>query len=197
MNTNAGAAGTTTAVDAPPVLVPLAHAHAPGPVPVLVLVRSPDHGPLRDTRAHARVPIHTTGCVLAPAPAHVHGKEKGTMNTLVRVARPADATGMHVSVSVPVFLPVLVVLVVIISTMVVCPVLEGDVVVLRLSDTRHVNFRLILRVNGQDENVNTMCIASGRRLLVARSAAAAAVAVAVAVLCLDNLSLSTSGRVFC
>jgi hypothetical protein len=110
------------------------------------------------------------------------------MNTLVRVARPADATGMHVSVSVPVFLPVLVVLVVIISTMVVCPVLEGDVVVLRLSDTRHVNFRLILRVNGQDENVNTMCIASGRRLLVARSAAAAA-AVAVAVLCLDNLSL--------
>jgi hypothetical protein len=115
------------------------------------------------------------------------------MDTLARVARPADATGMHVSVSVsvpvPVFLPdpVVVVVVVITSTLAVCPVLEEDTVVLRLSDIRLVN--LILRVNGQDENVNTMCIASGRRLLVALSAAAA-------VLCLDNLSLK-AGRVFC
>jgi hypothetical protein len=112
------------------------------------------------------------------------------MNTLVRVlARPADATGKHVSVSVSapvlvsVFLPVLVV--VITSTLVVCPVLEGDVV-LRLSDIHLVN--LILRVNGQDENMNTTCIASGRRRLV--------VLLAAAVLCLDNLSLK-SGRVFC
>ncbi len=99
------------------------------------------------------------------------------MDTLVQVARPVDATGMHVSVSAPVlvFLPVLVV-VVITSTLVVCPVLEGVVVVLHLSDMRLVN--LILRVNGQDENENTMCIASGRRLLVVLSA--------VAVLCLDS-----------
>lgn len=182
-------AGTTTAVDAPPVLVPLA------PVLVLVLVRAPDHGPLRGTRAHAHarvpVPVHSTGCALALA--RVHGKEKGTMDTLAQVARPADATGMHVSVSVsvpvpvPVFLPDLVVVVVVItSTLAVCPVLEEDVVVLRLSDMRLVNS--ILRVNGQDENVNTMCIASGRRLLVVLSAAA--------VLCLDNLSLK-AGRVFC
>jgi NMD protein affecting ribosome stability and mRNA decay len=101
----------------------------------------------------------------------------------VRIARPADATGTHVSVSVsarvPEFLPDLVLVVIITSTLVVCLVLEGDVVVLRLSDMRLVN--LTLRVNGQDENVNTMCIASGRPLVVVLSAAA--------VLCLDNLSL--------
>jgi uncharacterized protein (UPF0261 family) len=182
MNTNAGA-GITTAVDAPPVLIPLAHAHAPVPV------RAPDHRLLRDTRgrAHARVPVHSTGSALALAP--VHGKEKGTMDTLVRVAQPAVATGMHVlvpaSARVPVFLPVLVV-VAITSTLVVCPVSEGDVVLLP-SDMHLVN--LILRVNVQDENANTMCIASKRRQLVVLSAAAAAVP------CLDNLSLNR-GRLF-
>lgn len=101
------------------------------------------------------------------------------MGILVRaLARPADAIGMRVSgASAPVFLPVLVVITT--STLVVCPVLEGDGVVLCLSDMRLVN--LILRVNGLDENANTMCIASGRHLAVVLSAAA--------VLCLDNLSL--------
>ena len=206
MNTNAGVgAGTTTSVDVPPVLIPLALAPVPGLVRVLVR----DHRPLRDTRAHAHalVPIHSTGFDLVPAPAPVRGKEKGTMNTLVPVlARPADVTFMHVSVPVsvsvsvsapvsvpvPVFLPVpvvVLVVVVITSSLVICPVLEEDVVVLRLSDTHLVN--LILRVNGQDENVNTMCIASGRRRL---AVLLVAVAAAAAVLCLDNLSFK-SGRV--
>jgi len=89
--------------------------------------------------------------------------------------------------------PVVVVVVVVVTStlVVVCPVLEGDAVVLRLSDMRLVNFRLILRVNGQDENVNTICIASGRRLLVVLSAVEAA----AAVLCLDKLSVKR-GRVF-
>lgn len=125
------------------------------------------------------------------------------MSSIVRrvARRPADAaTGMqHVSVVsvsasapvlsaplVPVFLPALVVVVVITPTLVVvCPVLEGDsaAVVLHLSAMRLVN--LILRVNGQDGNVNTMCIASRRRLLGDLWAAAA-------VLCLDSVDMRAS-----
>lgn len=82
------------------------------------------------------------------------------MSTIVRVALPADAAGTYISAPVPVFLPVL--------------VGEGDVVA--LSDMRLVN--MILRMNGQDENVNTVSIASGRRLLAVLSAAA--------VLCLER-----------
>ena len=90
------------------------------------------------------------------------------MDTLALVARPVDATGMHVSMLVSdlVFLSVL-----------VCPVLvEEELVVLRLSDIHLTN--LTLRVNGQEENVNTMNTASGRRLLVVLSE--------VAVRCLDS-----------
>ena len=128
------------------------------------------------------------------------------------VADAAAATGIiimdHVSTvplsglsapsfpSVPVFLPVLLLVITTTSipllVVVWCPVvvLEGDsdVVVLRLSDMRLVN--LILRVNGQDGNVNTMCIESARRLLVVLSAVAAAAArVVVVLLFLDNLSV--------
>ena len=138
------------------------------------------------------------------------------MNSIVGLIAPrpavdaAAATGIiimdHVSTvplsglsapsfpSVPVFLPVLLLVITTTSipllVVVWCPVvvLEGDsdVVVLRLSDMRLVN--LILRVNGQDGNVNTMCIESARRLLVVLSAVAAA-RVVVVVLFLDNLSV--------
>jgi len=78
----------------------------------------------------------------------------------------------------------LVVEVIIITTStLVCPVLEGDVGALHRSDMRLVNLTLTLRVNGQDEKKNTIGIASRRRrLLVVLSPAA----VAAAVLCLER-----------
>lgn len=105
----------------------------------------------------------------------------------MRVALPADATGTHVSVSVPAFLSAMPVAVIITSTLVVvCPVLEGDAVAPRLSDMRLVNS--ILQGNGQDGNMNTICIVNRRRLLVVPSA------VGAEVLRLDNLK---AGEFFC
>ncbi len=104
MTTNVDA-GSTADVDVylvPSLALVRVRVRAPDPDPDPGL--PPDH-PLR--AAHAPVRVHVQLTVYARA--RVHGNEKGTMDTLALVARPADAIGTDVSVSVPVsvFLSVL------------------------------------------------------------------------------------------